>query len=190
MTSDTQLLRHLCEADDPDQRQAMQADLAADATLASRARRLEDLLDAREPSDIRWPLPPAGVGWGMAMTASAQAMGDSRGHSLFFDDPADARLVVVLWDPDDSGTWQVLSPQGPDDQLSPGDLPLEAGARRRLDIVPPEGPSRWAVALPSLAHGPDWAAGDPWHRFRAGVYVGEVPVQTVRLPGRGVSGSA
>jgi hypothetical protein len=109
-------------------------------------------------------------------------MGGDQGHALVFEPPDGAeRLVVVLWN---RGTgWEVLTPTGPADGLRPGDLPQDGRGRRVIDVVLPEGRSTWAVALPRPEQGPDWAAPEPWTRFRAALFAGEVPVQVVPLSG-------
>jgi len=178
--SDAHLLRHLCSANDPNERADLRHRIREDVALQARVVAWSARLDAPEPA-VRWPIPPPGFGH-LPLRSAARAMGDGRAHALVFPVPEDAaRQVVVLWNTGDG--WEPLTPQSEGDVLTPADLPRDSEEHAVLDIVLPEGASQWAVALPRPDEAPDWTADDPWDRFRAAVYRGVVPLQVVHLPG-------
>jgi hypothetical protein len=176
--TELELIRHLCGADDPDERADLRERIAEDPRLQAKVAGVEQAL-AQPLSERRWALPPPGWG-GLSLAAEARAMGGDQGHALVFALPdAVERLVVVLWNTGQG--WEVLTPTGPDDLLRPAELPQDGRGQCVIDVVLPAGRSTWAVALPRPDQGPDWAAPEPWARFRGALFAGEVPVQVVPL---------
>lgn len=187
---DRDLLRYLAGAAEPSRALEVEEQLSRDPALQQRLAVLSAELQAAA-APPRWFIPPPALAAGPRAFAvsvapvAVMSSGDLRPGERFamrFDDPDDQpRLLVVLHR--EEGRWQVLFPQSATDVLHTSELPTDDNGQRVLELAAgaEPGDQRWAVALPTPLHGPNWAAEDPWVGMRDAMGRGEVPVRAAAV---------
>ncbi len=195
---DAELLGWLAGALEPGEARRLAGELAASPRLQLRLAELRARVEeSAEETGPELRIPPAGVRgsriplyaqvestplFASSAAGSAQAASEPTATRIRLRPPDGQRRTLILLHRVE-GRWRVLEPSEPDATVALQDLE-PVGEDYALELAPPPGPQRYAVALPLPGQAdPDWGLDEPerWKSLREAINRGEVPLFSLEL---------